>query len=135
MITDKIHSRRNFVRTSVVSFTSLLIPWLESCRMNAKYEKTIPAFLAKVVDASLIRDIGQAYVRSFPEERDSTLLEKLIIKGYPLEEKMNSDSLRIFLEQKTKDDFSDTAGETVIIKGWVLSRTEARQCALYALVQ
>ena len=31
------------------------------------------------------------------------------------------------------DDFDD--GRTVVVDGWILSATEARQCALYSLTQ
>jgi hypothetical protein len=35
------------------------------------------------------------------------------------------------IDKKKKEDFAKS--NTVIVKGWVLSRTEARQCALYTL--
>jgi len=38
-----------------------------------------------------------------------------------------------YFNTKTVEDFN--TGQTVIINGWVLSRTEARQCALFAILQ
>jgi len=35
------------------------------------------------------------------------------------------------IEEQVRDDFA--AGRTIVVSGWVLSRTEARQCALYSL--
>jgi hypothetical protein len=35
------------------------------------------------------------------------------------------------IEEQIRDDFA--AGRTVVVSGWVLSETEARQCALYSL--
>jgi len=35
------------------------------------------------------------------------------------------------IDEQIRDDFA--AGRTIVISGWVLSRTEARQCALYSL--
>ncbi|SRR6266566_2451315 len=35
------------------------------------------------------------------------------------------------IDERVRDDFAD--GRTIVISGWVLSRTEARQCALYSL--
>jgi hypothetical protein len=36
-----------------------------------------------------------------------------------------------WVDGKIKSDFE--TGKTAVIKGWVISETEARQCALYAL--
>jgi hypothetical protein len=36
------------------------------------------------------------------------------------------------IDHKIKQDFE--AGRTVVIKGWVLSQTEALQCALFHLI-
>jgi len=35
------------------------------------------------------------------------------------------------VDEQIRDDFA--AGRTIVISGWVLSMTEARQCALYSL--
>jgi hypothetical protein len=35
------------------------------------------------------------------------------------------------IEEQVRDDFA--AGRTVVVSGWVLSETEARQCALFSL--
>ncbi len=35
------------------------------------------------------------------------------------------------MSEKVQADFDN--GETVVVRGWVLSRTEARQCALFSL--
>jgi hypothetical protein len=52
--------------------------------------------------------------KSAPESTDSTFLETL-------------------MEQKIHRDFE--IGNTVNVKGWVLSATEARQCALFSIGQ
>jgi len=41
--------------------------------------------------------------------------------------------LKTVLNDKVKSDFEK--GNTVNVKGWVLSETEARQCAVYSLTQ
>ena len=38
--------------------------------------------------------------------------------------------LEALLNQKIQQDFE--AGRTVVVNGWVLSQTEARQCALFS---
>jgi hypothetical protein len=37
------------------------------------------------------------------------------------------------LENKIKEEFS--AYKTIIVSGWIISPTEARQCALFSLTQ
>ena len=39
---------------------------------------------------------------------------------------------RAWIDDQVRDDFA--AGRTVLVGGWVLSVTEARQCALFSLV-
>ena len=43
----------------------------------------------------------------------------------------NSEAISELLEQKIQQEFKD--GRIVIEDGWVLSETEARQCALFSM--
>lgn len=64
--------------------------------------------------------IGLAYRQDHPDEDDADLLTRLITTA--------TEATSTALPQHIQDEFSK--GETVRIGGWVLARTEARQCAL-----
>lgn len=66
-----------------------------------------------------IRAVGESYRTIAPEERREDVLVKL------LSEQPSA------LEEKIKDDFRK--GDMVLVDGWILSKTEARQCALFSL--
>ena len=70
-----------------------------------------PAMLSSICDEKTLREIGQAYLQKHPGSKDE--LRKLVLNA------------------RAEDDFRNN--RTIIIKGWVLSVTEARQCALLTL--
>jgi len=75
------------------------------------------------------RDIGHRYLQSFPQERNRALLERAITGEQQL---YDARQLRTLLAHKREHDFS--TGDIAVVDGWVLSRTEARACALIALL-
>lgn len=105
--------RRTFLITTTTSMAGLLVYGCGTQDKNAN--------LALVWDRESIIGIGKKYRAAFPEE-DSE--EKL--KGHL--EATDSD-----IEKALKADFA--AGRTVQVDGWIISVTEARQCALFSLLQ
>ena len=73
-------------------------------------------------DNRRIRELGKAYRRSHPGEDDIATLVALITANAP-----DAD-----LDLKVSRDFEQD--DTVQLQGWILSRTEARQCALFSLL-
>ncbi|HTI04540.1 MAG TPA: hypothetical protein VL549_04445 [Gemmatimonadales bacterium] len=76
------------------------------------YTLAHPTLLA-VLGTDAVHAIGQAYRARVPTERERGRLAALVRAGH------------------VQSDF--VAGRTVVIHGWVLSVTEARQCALFSL--
>jgi hypothetical protein len=79
--------------------------------------------------------VGEAYLAAYPEERAADLLTDLLTAGWdsgasPLHT-LDADRVRELVAAQVKRDFS--RAQTVEIDGWMLSRTEARLCALTAL--
>ena len=71
-----------------------------------------------------------------PAENDANMLmDILLLDADNNVIPRNADSLELkeLLQQKVHSDFE--GGNTVIVSGWVLSVTEARQCALFSLTQ
>jgi hypothetical protein len=77
-----------------------------------------------------VRELGIRYRAAKPSERTASSLRAAISKGEPGTLGLRWSS-RGSIEKKIQDDFA--AGQTVLVDGWVLSVTEARQCALFSL--
>ena len=86
-----------------------------------------------LTDIAGARTIGLRYLALAPDEADRTALASALFSGFsespasPIE----FTELRSTLAAQRDRDFA--AGDTVVIGGWILARTEARLCALAAL--
>ena len=81
--------------------------------------------------ADVVRRIGQRYRQSVPSESDATRLEAAIRASRPWTARIGVQHPPI--AEQVREDFD--AGRTVVMDGWLLSVTEARQCALYSALQ
>ncbi|MGZ3333462.1 MAG: hypothetical protein ACXU9O_10840 [Gemmatimonadaceae bacterium] len=84
--------------------------------------------LVEMLGPDRAREIGTEYRAAVPGENTAAALRDAISSSqhrqFPW---IHSRSI----EEQIHDDFA--AGRTVVVNGWVLSQTEARQCALYSL--
>ena len=82
-----------------------------------------------------MREIGARYRELVPIENERQKLTDLILTDDKSQKLKTSDKLRMteFINKKIHDEF--VAAKTIIIKGWFISITEARQCALLSLHQ
>ena len=118
--------RRNFL-VSIAGVSVLTISGAVYYRSRPiKYDVLIvePRLLSHIWDTDTITSIGNSYVFQTPKENSENELAKALIdniSGSP-EEMANS------LTEKVANDFEN--GNIVMIDGWILSRTEARQCGL-----
>lgn len=74
--------------------------------------------------------IGRRYLEHFPRESNCVFLQTAITRKTQLHQRSQ---LRRLLAQKREHDFLNE--DIAIVDGWVLSRTEARTCALIALLE
>ena len=75
-----------------------------------------------------VRELGAHYRASAPNENSASALRAALSSGHgPQDSTIKNGSL----DAQIRDDFA--AGRTVMIDGWVLSVTEARQAALFSL--
>ena len=103
--------------------------------VTVRGEPSVPGLLARpklleiLRDERVVREIGQCYRQTVPSENDAHTLTRVIstdtLTATPA-------ALRAELNKAVRRDFSD--GRTVTLNGWVLSVTEARQCALFSLL-
>jgi hypothetical protein len=118
--------RRKFLG---ISLGAAALPLVESCRSDTKWLPLLskPSTVTQFCDEKELLAIGRAYSDKFPDETKGKLQRLLLADQDPTSEQ----DLLSRIEQAKKNDFRNRA--TVIANGWVLSRTEARQCALYTL--
>ena len=123
--------RRSFVKYTSIATISVLVP-VYSCNSIGQKDNalSLPINLLNIMSDDDVAELGNSYLLTFPEEANADILKALIVQN------KNIPSKKI-IDQKVKFEINDdfVKGDTVILNGWVLSKTEARQCALYSLIQ
>ena len=82
------------------------------------------------------RVIGREYLREYPDEADLNHLLELSCKSSEARIPPTERDRRVLaprLERRLREDFR--TGRTVRVSGWGLSRTEARLCAMAAMLE
>ncbi len=78
-------------------------------------------------DGPELQNVGIQYRELFPEENSRRKLLKLLTGDTPRDEK----EMAAVIEKQVHDDYREN--RIVMIDGWMLSVTEARQCALFSI--
>ncbi len=121
--------RRTFIHLSAYTALALTLPLADGCAPSTEKILEQPLFFAHLVDAKTISEAGHAYRKQFPEEDNKTALTGLLLGSNSTDDKKN---LQTLLNNRVEQEFK--TGKTVTASGWVLSVTEARQCALYSII-
>ena len=122
-------NRRNFVLLTSAGVAALAIPTLVYTFHKSPLDDILfqPQSLAKIWDTDTMNIIGLNYMLKVPKEnRERILVRRLMGKSNG-----ESENLATKLEKQISNDF--TSGNMVMVDGWILSVTEARQCALFSL--
>ena len=130
-----VFKRRSFLVSAIVV---ALLPWLAKPSFaacgprgprGAARTKAERCLVSLFSDLDAPRAVGGRYLALYPAEADRAALRAgLIDSAWTLDRK----ALRAWLVRRCTQDFRN--GNTVIVDGWVLARTEARACALVALL-
>lgn len=110
--------RRTFITTAGAILATASLP-LACAPVDTESN---PAALSLIWAPETIIDIGRKYRALVPDEDGKRTLANLLSDGDTTEG-----------EARAKADFME--GRQVWVDGWLLSVTEARQCALYSLSQ
>jgi hypothetical protein len=134
MHNEPVMDRRLFLRSSVLATATVLLPWMAGCKGKTPIPAGTghPAFLASISGINTLRVIGKAYLKTHTDEADADHLYQKIMKGHPGNTPMSMDELTAYLNNSISADFLND--RLVVSAGWVLSITEARQCALLAIL-
>ena len=122
--------RRKFILLTGLGVSAIAIPtWYYKYR-DLVYDPllTEPELLSYIWDGNTISEIGEMYRKQVSKENSERKLVSLILNN------VSSDlTTTKMLRQQITYDYK--SGDTVMVGGWILSRTEARQCALFSLTQ
>lgn len=121
--------RRNFFLLSLAGLATIAVPsyliWKKrEQEKNPLYE---PKILHTILEPAAIVEMGKMYCEKF---QDTTLNDRL--QNFLIDKGIGENSdLESILAQEVKKDFE--TGNTIMLDGWILSETEALQCALYSI--
>lgn len=118
--------RRQFITIAAAGAAGLA--WPPAAAPTAAHALACPSLLTVLGDAAAVRGLGIRYLELVPAERDERLLVRAILPG---PHASFGPEVVTQVASLITQDFS--VGRTVTVHGWILSVTEARQCALYAL--
>ena len=125
--------RRDFIQLSGFAAAAISFPFLHSCSPSATERAfSKPQFVSRLFDEQMIRDAGESYLQKTPSENNEDKLIQLLAGNDAIAKSGDEKAIHQYLDEKIKRDFE--TGKTVMVKGWVLSLTEARQCALFSLL-
>ena len=131
-------NRRNFISLTTLSAAAISVPFLNCSNTNSNFDKTLglPQTLSQILDKKTLAAIGAAYGAVRPNEYNASNLEqqlantsktKIISSATPVKD------IYSVLNKNIQNDFE--TGNTIVLNGWVLALTEARQCALFSIIQ
>lgn len=126
--------RKDFVQLSAFAAATISLPLLHSCNAPVSENAMVqPVFLSRLFDEDTIKDAGKTYLQKRPVENDDNRLIELLAGNSSIADSSDEKAIHQYLDEKIKQDFEE--GKTVLVKGWVLAITEARQCALFSLIK
>ena len=127
--------RRKFLITTTAALAVAAVPtvWYLNNKKKVYHPLVMPEELGNFCEEKVIREIGMQYRKETPAESDKAKLEQLLLSDASGKQVSSSDkeAVALLIEKKTLDDFNTS--RILILKGWVISVTEARQCALFSL--
>jgi hypothetical protein len=129
--------RRAFLAGSGAVVAALAAPALATLFGCGRRPTLAQALVGFYRDPESAARVGQAVLAAVPSEATAEAVVAALAgdRRAELEALAASDpaALRALLQEQHRRDFED--GRTVAIDGWVLSRTEARLCAVAALAR
>jgi hypothetical protein len=128
--------RRNFILiSSAVVLAVASVPVYRYYKKKSRFYNPLvtPDDLSRFCDEGTIREIGLSYRNMVPAENDKKKLTDILLTSDDGKITGSSDNVAVFelIDKKIKKDFKEY--QLQVIKGWVISTTEARQCALFSL--
>jgi len=119
--------RRRFLQLSALGVLAAVADTGCAPSSDADTAADRPKLLA-MLGPERVRQLGVRYRASTPGENSAEALRAALSSARGLRIPFVNDAS---LDRRVRDDFA--AGRTVVVDGWVLSVTEARQAAMFSL--
>ena len=119
--------RRRFLQLSALGIVATVADSACASSDRADTPPDRPQLLA-MLGPERVRQLGAHYRASTPNENSTETLRAALSSGHRLRIPFIKSAS---LDDRIRDDFA--AGRTVVVDGWVLAVTEARQAALFSL--
>lgn len=120
--------RRQFLTLAAAMAASVAAP---ACGGDGDIGALGQPDLVAVLGPDVVRRLGRSYREHVPREGDASRLAAALRASRPWTARIG---LRAFpIADQVRADFD--ANRTVVVDGWLLSVTEARQCALFSARQ
>ena len=128
--------RRTFIYTGIAVAAGIGLGDLLLLNRHSKWKTRpllYPFILSGILDEESLRVIGKAYRSQRPEENSKLILMNAIRSGLHAGSITANDleNQAMQIEKGVEIDFN--SDKLIVIKGWIMSETEARQCALLSL--
>ncbi len=128
--------RKSFIVSSAVIAAGLPVAYYFSKHKWKNNNPLIrPDVLSHFCDENAIREIGLLYRNRTPGENQKEKLMQLLLTDNAGNKVKPNDRSMIaeLLDKKIQEEFAQY--KTIIINGWIISTTEARQCALFSFTK
>jgi hypothetical protein len=122
--------RRRFLRLTTAGVLASLTASACATGEAADARELAQPALLRMLGAERVRELGVRYRQMVPAENREAALRAALAHEEPRGLSFPW-TARSSMAQQVEDDFAN--GRTVLVNGWVLSATEARQCALFSL--
>jgi len=126
--------RRNFIISASVVTVGLPVAYYIQKHKWNQDPVSMPELLGRFCEEKTLKQIGVKYRQLVPVENEKRKLTDLILTDINGKKIKTSDKLHTIelIDQKIHEEFA--AYNIMIIDGWVITTTEARQCALLSLI-
>lgn len=125
--------RRKFIAATSIVILGLPVAYYLKKHNSRGDLVSTPGFLYDIFDEQTIRLIGISYRSLVPAENARKKLSNLILADDNNNKLVATKDagLKDLLKKKIQNEFRNN--KTIILQGWEISITEARQCAIFSL--
>src|SRR5882757_8922775 len=118
--------RRTFIATATITAIGLPVAYYIKKRISKGDPLTKAEMLSHFCDETALKEIGVAYRTLVPAENEKQKLTDLVLTGSDGKKIKASDwsAVENMVTKKIQDEF--LSEQVIIVKGWVISKTEAR---------
>lgn len=128
--------RRTFIYAGVAVAAGITLSDLLLLNNEPKWKKQpflYPFILSHILDEGSLRVIGNSYRVKRPDENSKIKLLNALTSGMQNTQTSTNDILHQAMGIEKNVELNFKSNKLIVIKGWVISETEARQCALLSL--